>query len=195
MNILNIAFILKDTYIADLISSCNNYKIDTSPNNVSNYDLLIIDDVDLKSKITHQANMPIIYIGDKTDINNLIHLEKPFKITDLIEIIESIKDDIKNYLQNDYLILNKLKRKLTIKNTDMNEDVVLTEKEADFIEFLLINKSEVSKKDLLKDIWNYNIEDTHTIETLVYRLRQKLQNNSNLIQTTEYGYKLKSKDF
>ena len=53
----------------------------------------------------------------------------------------------------------------------------------------------VSKNELLQEVWGYSPEvSTHTIETHIYRLRQKVEQGdeeSLLILTEEGGYKLK----
>lgn len=52
----------------------------------------------------------------------------------------------------------------------------------------------VTREDLLRDVWGYNTRvTTHTLETHVYRLRQKLEQQPNdplLILTRETGYQL-----
>jgi len=70
----------------------------------------------------------------------------------------------------------------------------LTEKEVDIIKYLYKNSGKyVSKQDLLKDVWGYADDaTTHTVETHIYRLRQKVENGKEqLIETSEGGYKLK----
>jgi len=52
----------------------------------------------------------------------------------------------------------------------------------------------LSKDYILKQIWGYSSDtDTHTVETHVYRLRQKIQNSfgdTNFIKNTTDGYSL-----
>ena len=52
----------------------------------------------------------------------------------------------------------------------------LTEKETDLLEYLIKNKnSEILKKNLLISVWGIDKNiNTHTLETHLYRLRQKL---------------------
>ena len=53
----------------------------------------------------------------------------------------------------------------------------------------------VGKNELLKDVWGYSPDvSTHTIETHIYRLRQKVEKedeNAQLIVTVDGGYQLK----
>ena len=70
----------------------------------------------------------------------------------------------------------------------------VTEKEIYFIEQLLVSKKPLSKNFILENIWKYSSEtDTHTVETHIYRLRQKIKNHfndDNFIKYTGKGYSL-----
>jgi len=69
-------------------------------------------------------------------------------------------------------LLDKNKRTLSLGR----KSIKLTEKEQDIIIYLFGKKEGASKKDIMKDIWSYSAEvDTHTYETHLYRLRQKIQ--------------------
>jgi DNA-binding response OmpR family regulator len=58
-----------------------------------------------------------------------------------------------------------------------NRKVRLTEKETAIIKFLLRSGEQIVSRDvLLQDVWGYNAGvTTHTLETHVYRLRQKIE--------------------
>lgn len=71
----------------------------------------------------------------------------------------------------------------------------LTEKEAAILKYLYrANHKPVSRKDLLTEVWGYNPEvTTHTLETHIYRLRQKIEpdaGNQTVLLTDEGGYRL-----
>ena len=73
--------------------------------------------------------------------------------------------------------------------------VRLTEKETAIIKFLLRAGEQVVGRDvLLHDVWGYNAGvTTHTLETHVYRLRQKIERDpahAELLVTEGGGYKL-----
>ena len=54
----------------------------------------------------------------------------------------------------------------------------ITEKEAHFIDMLNFFQKSLSKDYILKNIWAYSSDtDTHTVETHIYRLRQKIQDS------------------
>lgn len=71
----------------------------------------------------------------------------------------------------------------------------LTAKEVDILKFLYRHaKRVVSRQVLLDEVWGYNSSvTTHTLETHVYRLRQKIEadpSNCRLLMTAPGGYRL-----
>lgn len=109
--------------------------------------------------------------------------------------------------------------RLHLRNNDASEDVVLkigeyifklgskhlicptgarlrlTEKEVSILIFLYRAKGSVVTRDvLLKELWGYNSSvTTHTLETHIYRLRQKIEldpANAQILLTEGGGYKL-----
>ncbi|MBQ9349807.1 response regulator transcription factor [Phyllobacterium sp.] len=71
----------------------------------------------------------------------------------------------------------------------------LTEKEVAIIKYLYRAGGKVITRDvLLEEVWGYNSGvTTHTLETHVYRLRQKIEHdpsNSSILVTESGGYKL-----
>lgn len=71
----------------------------------------------------------------------------------------------------------------------------LTEKETAILKFLYRANSTVVTRDvLLREVWGYNASvTTHTLETHIYRLRQKIEKdpaNAQLLVTDAGGYKL-----
>lgn len=72
----------------------------------------------------------------------------------------------------------------------------LTEKEANILKFLQRAGATVSRETLLHEVWGYNPEvTTHTLETHIYRLRQKIENDpgrAQILVTESGGYRLAS---
>jgi len=79
---------------------------------------------------------------------------------------------------------------------DQNQKKVrLTEKETNILKYLYrAGEKPVSREELLAEVWGYNAGvTTHTLETHVYRLRQKIEAdpaNAKLLLTEAGGYKL-----
>jgi len=73
--------------------------------------------------------------------------------------------------------------------------VRLTEKETAILRYLYRSgEKPVSREVLLQEVWGYNSGvTTHTLETHIYRLRQKIEQdpaNAALLVTEAGGYKL-----
>ena len=141
-------------------------------------------------------NCKLIILGDdlktqiKTNIENLencILIEKPF-IYDFLEkaIVECLKeslskvlyvDDIK-FFPNQKIIVNAY-----------NKEIRLTEKETEILLFLYDSANQiVSKETLLNKVWGYSEGvTTHTLETHLYHLRKKLDDD-RIISTKKGGY-------
>ena len=71
----------------------------------------------------------------------------------------------------------------------------LTEKEAAILRFLYLAGSQVVDRDtLLREVWGYNAAvTTHTLETHIYRLRQKIEDDpahARVLVTDAGGYRL-----
>ncbi|WP_306258992.1 response regulator transcription factor [Pararhizobium sp. IMCC21322] len=79
--------------------------------------------------------------------------------------------------------------------TEGGEKVRLTEKETAILKFLHRAGDKVVTRDvLLHEVWGYNAGvTTHTLETHIYRLRQKIEDdpsNAEILVTQDGGYKL-----
>ena len=75
-----------------------------------------------------------------------------------------------------YIRLDKNERVITYGK----KSVKLTERELDIILYLYGKKDGAKKQEIMKDIWSHGEEiDSHTYETHLYRLRQKIQKKLN----------------
>jgi DNA-binding response OmpR family regulator len=74
--------------------------------------------------------------------------------------------------------------------------VRLTEKETNILKFLYRQGETVARDTLLHEVWGYNpAVTTHTLETHIYRLRQKIENNpghAQILVTESGGYRLQA---
>ncbi|TYB88610.1 response regulator transcription factor [Oceaniovalibus sp. ACAM 378] len=76
-----------------------------------------------------------------------------------------------------------------------DKKIRLTEKETNILKFLYRSTDGVVARDvLLHEVWGYNAGvTTHTLETHIYRLRQKIEpdpSNARLLVTESGGYRL-----
>jgi len=120
---------------------------------------------------------PNIQILSQNDLN-IKKLKKPFKITNLLVDLQKLLNS--NFTdKNNIFLLSHVKyipfEKL-LYNLKTNKKEYLTEKENKLF-FYLYNKknTEITKNDLLSEVWGLSENiNTHTLETHVYRLKQKL---------------------
>ena len=71
----------------------------------------------------------------------------------------------------------------------------LTDKEVHILSFLAVQEgASVLRETLLEEVWGYaRSVETHTLETHLYRLRQKIEDDPSrpaLLMTDEKGYRL-----
>ncbi len=206
----NILFLSSDTdFVADLSEQINLYAKDFSvlehDDDSSLIDMIILDEQPemLEKLRLNHPRTPIILLQKSDDekvgssaLNNVI-----FKPLSLDKLLNQIKSGI-NILENTedgYLTFNKYivrPIKKDIYNQRNQEVVKLTEKEVAIIKHLYKCRDRiVTKNELLQEVWGYSPDvSTHTIETHIYRLRQKVEHEdaeAQLILTEDGGYRLK----
>ena len=85
-------------------------------------------------------------------------------------------------------------QKLLVEEGDPETKIRLTEKETEILKFLYRAEKPVSRDILLDEVWGYNAGvTTHTLETHIYRLRQKMEKdpgNAAILVTESGGYRL-----
>ena len=148
---------------------------------------------------------PIIMLitqSDESNVDNKLtieaneHIIKPFKYPALLKSIElqlrqSGKSEDTQHNIGSYVF--KPNSKVL---ESKNKSIRLTEKENDILKFLYQNlETIVSREILLHEVWGYNSKvTTHTLETHIYRLRQKIEidpANACFLITETGGYRLK----
>lgn len=163
-------------------------------------DLLLIDENseccnELRQKY---PTIPLIFLSAENKENDIlnIYVKKPFSLMSFLDVLRAANNNLDNsadgYLTfNDYELRPNLREIVDIQSGDV---IKLTEREIDILKYLYKNQGHyVSKSDLQRNVWKYNEEvATHTIETHIYRLRQKVEQKSGrrLIITENGGYML-----
>ncbi|MDB2387635.1 winged helix-turn-helix domain-containing protein [Alphaproteobacteria bacterium] len=119
-------------------------------------------------------------------------LKKPFKIKNLLNELATLLNpkfsEKKEIFITDHLKFLPFQRVLYNLQTDNKEH--LTEKENKLFLYIYSNKDgEITKNDLLSEIWGVTEKiNTHTIESHIYRLKQKLQKiESNITLLNQNG--------
>ena len=134
--------------------------------------------------------------GESTEKHYFI--ERPFRIQYLNKKISTILAKISNSTEVTQKIgpftFFPLKKIITL---DDKAKIELTEKEVGILKCLISYGEEgVDRDTLLKQVWNYSSDvTTHTLETHIYRLRQKLEIDPSiprLIVSKGGGFKILS---
>tara|TARA_Y100001954_G_scaffold226007_1_gene267323 strand:- start:368 stop:1045 length:678 start_codon:yes stop_codon:yes gene_type:complete len=124
-------------------------------------------------------------------------IEKPFRIENFYKTIFTTLAKISNSKDINHKIgpftFFPLKKFIIL---DDNKKIELTEKEVDILKCLISSGEKGADRDkLLRQVWNYSSDvTTHTLETHIYRLRQKLEIDSSiprLIISQGGGFKIR----
>jgi len=147
---------------------------------------------------------PIIMLitqSDASNVDNKLTIEvneyiiKPFKYPALLKSIELQLRQFGKSEDTQHNIGSYVFKPNSKVLESKNKSVRLTEKENDILKFLYQNlETIVSREILLHEVWGYNSKvTTHTLETHIYRLRQKIEidpANACFLITETGGYRL-----
>ncbi|MEE8534198.1 MAG: response regulator transcription factor [Alphaproteobacteria bacterium] len=178
------------------------------------YDLVLLDvglpDIDGRElcKVMRRGGhkMPIIMLtAADTDADTILGLEsgandyitKPFRIAVLLA---RMRAQLRQHEQSEDAVFTigpytfRPSAKLLL-DSETNRKIRLTEKETAIIKYLYRSGGQVVAREVLLDeVWGYNAAvATHTLETHIYRLRQKIERepaNATLLVTEPGGYRL-----
>lgn len=167
-------------------------------------DVVILDDkpetaAALAEKYPHIPLICLLSKNEGVDVHlpEVKTIQKPFALTDFMHVLQSAQN-LMNACLEGHLKFNVYELDLSFKvltNTLNAEKIKLTEREADILGFLYKKKNiPTQKNELLQYVWKYHPDaTTHTVETHIYRLRQKVEKNKDfpqLIATKNGGYVL-----
>jgi len=167
---------------------------------MANYDILLFHEEFLENKNSKNIidNLTTIKILSSTSLSKAIRHDAFLKLpTSINEINFTIENSAikKKFIKNSSIkiknySLDKNEKKLS-KN---NIFIILTEKEIQLLELFLHSSFSISKKEILSKVWHYSSDaDTHTVETHIYRLRKKINDqfsDDQFIVNDKNGYSL-----
>jgi DNA-binding response OmpR family regulator len=153
--------------------------------------------------------MPIIMLtgsAEETDVVRGLdsgandYVSKPFRLSELMARLRAQLRMFENSEDAVFTIGPYVFRPATklLQEPVKNRRIRLTEKEAAILKFLYrAGAKPVPRQVLLNEVWGYNAAvTTHTLETHIYRLRQKIEpdpSHSQLLITEAGGYRLDPK--
>jgi DNA-binding response OmpR family regulator len=148
---------------------------------------------------------PVIMLtGHDSDADTILGLDagandyvtKPFKFPVLLA---RIRAQLRQHEQSEDAVFQlgpyTFRPSMKMLITEDEKKIRLTEKETNILKFLYRSNDGVVARDvLLHEVWGYNAGvTTHTLETHIYRLRQKIEpdpSNARLLVTESGGYRL-----
>ncbi len=167
---------------------------DAPPESVERYDLVITDFEDYLSQL---SDHPLFFISTQE------HLEdyKAEKIVKMPVRVGNLCDEILYFLKQKQITHDlkpiKLGRAMLYPNESALENkqgkIKLTDKEMNILLHLAAqHPQKIARNDLLDHVWGYaDGVETHTLETHIYRLRQKIEIDParpQFLMTDDDGY-------
>ena len=199
-----------DEFYITKAESCDDVHLFFKDNN---FDLVLLNPKMIKGSVQNFLDMlfrigfsgPIIFSCPVKDIVELeaqnterllACVQRPFKIISLLKCIRRL---LSKYEFSSEVIIplgnSQFFPGSKFIKMENGQKVNLTEKETNILKYLCQSKDRiVSREVLLNEVWGHTTNlTTHTLETYIYRLRQKISaklNGKELIITKKGGYQL-----
>lgn len=163
-----------------------------------NVDLVILDimlpglsGIEVCRRIRLESKVPIIMLTAKDDVTDKVagldmgaddYMTKPFAIEELLARIRVALNRVKSTSteakgKSDLLQIGDLKLNLSSHSAFYKEEeLVLTKKEFELLEYLMKNKNvALTREQLLNNVWDYEyFGDTNVVDVYIRYLRQKI---------------------
>jgi two-component system response regulator ArlR len=183
-----------------------------------NADLIILDlmlpqlsGIEVCRRIRQNSEVPIIMLTAKDDVSDKVtgldmgaddYMTKPFAIEELLARIRNLLQRCnrqkpqaspeEELLKIDRLVMNPASHKVTF----AGQEIILTKREYDLLEYLLLNQNVVlTREKLLDQVWGYDyMGDTNVVDVYIRYLRSKIDDpfRVHLIHTVRgVGYVLR----
>jgi DNA-binding response OmpR family regulator len=151
-------------------------------------------------------NMPIIMLTGAIEETDVIrgldsgagdYIAKPFRAAELLARLHA---QLRNFDRSEEVVFpvgpyTFRPAKKLLHDAAKNRRIRLTDKETAVLKYLYRSESAVNRQILMHEVWGYNSTvTTHTLETHIYRLRQKIEmdpSNPALLVTEGGGYRLR----
>jgi len=166
-------------------------------------DLIILDlmlpklsGIEVCRRLRNHTEVPVIMLTAKDDVSDKVlgldigaddYMTKPFAIEELLARIRvNIKKSPKNNLEDENNNLLKYKDLVLFKDNYRveykDEEIELTKKEFELLEYLMMNKNIVLSRDkILENVWGYDyFGETNLIDVYVRYLRSKIDQKYNV---------------
>ncbi len=161
----------------------------------NNVDLIVLDimlpglsGIEVCRRVRLESHVPIIMLTAKDDVTDKVagldmgaddYMTKPFAIEELLARIRVALNRNSKKEENKMEVLQIGELKLNIKSHSAfykEEELVLTKKEYELLEYLIRNKNvALTREQLLNNVWDYEyFGDTNVVDVYIRYLRQKI---------------------
>lgn len=179
------------------------------------FDLILLDLMmpkisgeEVCKNIREQSQIPMIILTAKDQILSKVslldmgaddYLTKPFEIEELLARIRVALRNKKEYQVEDNIVYENIKiNKKTKKFYKNGEEIQLTKKEYNLLEYFLLNKEIVlSREKILENVWGYEYDgEEKIIDVYINILRKKIENDGEryINSVRGFGYIFKRKE-
>lgn len=172
------------------------------------YDLVLLDVMlpeydgfEIKQRIS--SDIPVIFVTARGELSSRLqglglgaddYITKPFEILELLARVEAVLR--RTHKQQRIFEFSGVRTEFDTRQVFLaDKEVLLTPKEYDLLETLIINRNlALSRDKLLELVWGYDfVGESRTVDMHILKLRKKL-NWENVIQTVyKMGYRLNTR--
>jgi len=152
--------------------------------------------------IRKTSKVPVMMLTARTDEEDTVfgfdlgaddYVAKPFRARELVARVKALLHRSGKVAATDKVHVGELSVDLMAMRVDIrNEEIVLSPKEYELLIYFINNGNQaLSREQILNRIWGYDFEgDDRTVDTVIKRLRKKLDTEGNRINTVRgVGYR------
>jgi DNA-binding response OmpR family regulator len=152
--------------------------------------------------IRKTSTIPVMMLTARTDEEDTVfgfdlgaddYVPKPFRARELVARVKALLHRSGKVAATDKIKLGQLNIDLMAMRVDVkDEEIVLSPKEYELLIYFINNGNQaLSREQILNRIWGYDFEgDDRTVDTVIKRLRKKLGDEGNRINTIRgVGYR------
>lgn len=152
--------------------------------------------------IRKTSKIPVMMLTARTDEEDTVfgfdlgaddYVGKPFRARELVARVKALLHRSGKVAATDKVYVGELSVDLMAMRVDVQgEEIVLSPKEYELLIYFINNGNQaLSREQILNRIWGYDFEgDDRTVDTVIKRLRKKLDTEGNRINTVRgVGYR------
>jgi len=152
--------------------------------------------------IRKKSSIPVMMLTARTDEEDTVfgfdlgaddYVSKPFRARELVARVKALLHRSGKVAATDKVCVGQLSVDLMAMRVDIkNEEIILSPKEYELLVYFINNGNQaLSREQILNRIWGYDFEgDDRTVDTVIKRLRKKLDTEGNRINTVRgVGYR------